>query len=322
MLLLAWIILSKVFPDFSLSQIIQLCGVYTLSWAIGFISMLTPGGIGIRETIFIYFGQPILNNSELAFFSIFLRFWLISIDIFIALLATTLLKQPVNKDCRFDQNGYNILDPHDFLGKKSEYITLLQSKAIDQHLPHGTREQIAVDLGCGYGRLTKYIDQKGWHVIGIDPDENLIKIAREENPQLEFRVGGLPQLPVTEHSIHLLVMHNMIRVLHLMNKIALLDNFEKYMHPASQIYVVDNIRKGHKNYFNEESLISLMRKKGFTLTKAIALRSARNWWIWLIWAGLIPRSLFHRIAEAELRKMSEIKNRPSWQYYNILFIFE
>lgn len=320
--LLAWMILSKVFPAFNLRQIIQLCGVYTLSWAVGFISMLTPGGFGIREAIFIYFGQPILNNSELAFFSIFLRFWLMTIDIFMALLATTLLNPPDNKTRRFDQNGYNILDPHDFLGRKSEYITLLQSKAIDQHLPCGSRDQIAVDLGCGYGRLTKYIDKKGWHVIGIDPDESLIKIARKENPHLEFRCGGLPQLPVTENSINLLVMHNMIRVLHLMNKIALLDSFEKYMQSSSQIYVVDNIRKGNKNYLDEESLINLMLKKRFTLKKTIPLRSARNWTIWLIWAGLIPRNLFKKIAEKELHKMSRIKNRPSWQYHNILFIFE
>lgn len=44
----------------------------------------------------------------------------------------------------------------------------------------------AIDLGCGTGRLTYLLDQLGMHVVGIDLDQDMIKVAQENYPHLSF----------------------------------------------------------------------------------------------------------------------------------------
>ncbi len=73
------------------------------------------------------------------------------------------------KPPQYHLNGLNILDPKDALGDKSDYITILQEKALMRYLPKGTG--VAVDIGCGYGRLTSVVHKNGWRVIGVDPSD-------------------------------------------------------------------------------------------------------------------------------------------------------
>lgn len=88
--LFAWGILSKIFPSLSVKSSVLLCSFYTISWIIGFISMLTPGGLGIRESVFIYVSSIFKITNNIAFFSVFLRVWLILIDLLLALFSAVL----------------------------------------------------------------------------------------------------------------------------------------------------------------------------------------------------------------------------------------
>lgn len=46
-----------------------------------------------------------------------------------------------------------------------------------------------VDLGCGNGRLTSQLAQKGYRVLGIDASEDMLSLAKEEYPELAFQQG-------------------------------------------------------------------------------------------------------------------------------------
>jgi trans-aconitate methyltransferase len=46
-----------------------------------------------------------------------------------------------------------------------------------------------VDLGCGTGHLTAQIAERGADVMGIDASAEMVEQARENYPQLDFRVG-------------------------------------------------------------------------------------------------------------------------------------
>lgn len=43
-----------------------------------------------------------------------------------------------------------------------------------------------LDIGCGAGQITDYLAQKGFDVIGIDFSQGLLKIARQNFPNLRF----------------------------------------------------------------------------------------------------------------------------------------
>lgn len=52
-----------------------------------------------------------------------------------------------------------------------------------------------LDIGCGTGIYAKILVRKGAKVKGIDISKEMIKIARKENPKIEFKIGNAEKLP-------------------------------------------------------------------------------------------------------------------------------
>ncbi len=52
-----------------------------------------------------------------------------------------------------------------------------------------------LDLGCGPGLYAKKLSERGTKVKGIDLSRDLIKIAKRENPNIEFKIGDAENLP-------------------------------------------------------------------------------------------------------------------------------
>lgn len=70
----------------------------------------------------------------------------------------------------------------DFNPKLSGFISLFIK-------PNG----LAIDLGCGTGRLTNLLNEQKMNVIGIDLDEYMIEMARHKYPHLSFKVEDMIQ---------------------------------------------------------------------------------------------------------------------------------
>ncbi len=220
-----------------------------------------------------------------------------------------------------DIEGLHILDPRDRRGWKSKYITLLQEKALRRHLPRG-QGKLAVDLGCGFGRLTPLLGECGWQAVGVDPSPELLIYANEHYPGPEYRVGGLPNLPVEPATVSLLLIQNVLRSLKMMNRLDLINGFGRYLAEDARVVLVENLRVEHPDYLPEALIIEMMQKEGLRLKRRVPLRAARWWMIYLIRYGLVPKSLYGRIAEWELNGMARRQGSPRWQYWNILFVFE
>jgi len=47
--------------------------------------------------------------------------------------------------------------------------------------------QRAIDFGCGTGRSTRFLGKLGFEATGIDISENMIKLARERDPEGDYR---------------------------------------------------------------------------------------------------------------------------------------
>lgn len=88
---------------------------------------------------------------------------------------------------------------------------LLEAPAIDSVLEPIVKGRRVLDLGCGYGLVTQKIFKWGGHAVGVDISENMIALARQENPEVEFRVGQLNHLPFDDQTFDIvassLVMH-------------------------------------------------------------------------------------------------------------------
>ena len=76
-----WNFFGSTFEALKGLDMMALCAIYSLAWLVGFISMATPGGLGIREATFVALGAPFAPAPALALLAIFARLWLLCIDI-------------------------------------------------------------------------------------------------------------------------------------------------------------------------------------------------------------------------------------------------
>ncbi|MGP4994146.1 class I SAM-dependent methyltransferase [Glutamicibacter ardleyensis] len=72
-----------------------------------------------------------------------------------------------------------------------------EARAIDAMADRGSR---ILDAGCGTGRIGGWLAERGHQVVGIDLDEHLIDVAREDYPQARWEVGNLADFTLSEDS--------------------------------------------------------------------------------------------------------------------------
>jgi SAM-dependent methyltransferase len=69
------------------------------------------------------------------------------------------------------------------------------------------------DVGCGPGRVTRYLHSLGLNVFGIDLSAEMLAIARRENPDLRFSEGSMTALELEDASLSgILAKHSIIHV--------------------------------------------------------------------------------------------------------------
>ena len=57
---------------------------------------------------------------------------------------------------------------------------------------------LVIDAGCGTGRVSAHLAERGLPVIGIDLSPGMVATARRLHPDLRFELGALENLPVPD----------------------------------------------------------------------------------------------------------------------------
>ena len=104
-------------------------------------------------------------------------------------------------------------DPLDFSGVRLAYDVVAEDYAT--HLPDARAEASldlamidafaeavtasddprVLDAGCGTGRISRYLTERGCLVQGVDLSSSMVEMARRNHPDLVFTVGSLTDLP-------------------------------------------------------------------------------------------------------------------------------
>ena len=82
----------------------------------------------------------------------------------------------------------------------------LKGKPLDRHLlnrfAEGVKDRgIVADIGCGPGQIARYLSEQGVQVSGIDLSSEMVRVARERNEGIEFRIGDMTSLDIADGSL-------------------------------------------------------------------------------------------------------------------------
>ena len=84
--------------------------------------------------------------------------------------------------------------------------TELDKKPLDRHLLNRFAEAVrggglVADLGCGPGHVARYLNAQGVATVGIDISPEMIRVASELHPGLDYRVGDMNSLELADASL-------------------------------------------------------------------------------------------------------------------------
>ncbi|MBI1307358.1 MAG: methyltransferase domain-containing protein [Bacteroidetes bacterium] len=95
-------------------------------------------------------------------------------------------------DIKYDRIG----DDYNNTRKADPYLT---SRLLEMLDPDS--EMKYADIGCGTGNYTIAIKNSGINIVGIDPSEKMLNIARQRNPDIQWISGTSEHTGLTDESI-------------------------------------------------------------------------------------------------------------------------
>lgn len=73
----------------------------------------------------------------------------------------------------------------------------------DKLLEHLNPEKAGtyLDIGCGTGNYTSELEKRGFKLIGIDPSENMLEVARRTNSNIDWRIGTAENIELPDNAV-------------------------------------------------------------------------------------------------------------------------
>lgn len=163
---------------------------------------------------------------------------------------------------------------------KQYFDDLTDSPYIDKFLEKLPRMGEIIDVGSGPGQFSQYMAQKGFGVVGIDYSKEMLEIAKQKVPNIQFQYMDMRNLEFDEASFDgLLSAYSLIHISteEIPNT---LKGFYKVLKPGGFLEIIAQKGEPDKtidepfmpsekmffNFFTKERLINYLNEAGFQIT--------------------------------------------------------
>ena len=140
-----------------------------------------------------------------------------------------------------------------------------------------------LDVGCGSGRLVRYLRKKGFQAMGCDISAPALRMARSINPKSTIRFGSATNLPYKRNSLDMIVAVSVIEHLGDQESVKFIRESYRVLKKNKFIFLVTpnfstplRIIQGknwfyysdptHINYFTKYKLDDTLKNNGFDKT--------------------------------------------------------
>jgi ubiquinone/menaquinone biosynthesis C-methylase UbiE len=142
------------------------------------------------------------------------------------------------------KNGYQLFR-HEALAH------FLRKKLMDEEL------NSIVDVGCGSGHLLDSIrltfDVNS--ARGIDFIEPVLQIARNNFPEIDFVLSALPQLPINNHSVDMVIVSEVLYYLSEEDRVMALNEIYRSLRPGGYVFFTSTLGEKYFTAFSAKTLI-------------------------------------------------------------------
>lgn len=121
-----------------------------------------------------------------------------------------------------------------------------------------------LDAGCGHGRDSKFFNQIGLSVVGVDISEGLIDIARERS-EAKFKVMGLRDLNFPDESFDSVWASASVFFMSPEDMQTAIDEFSRVLRPGGRLFITFKLGDGRflkEKWGSEVEEWHISREKG------------------------------------------------------------
>lgn len=165
-----------------------------------------------------------------------------------------------------------------------------------------------LDIGCGHGRETKYLEEQGLEIMGIDLSEKLLEIARKNVLGVDFQLMDMRELEFADNSFDGLWINTSFLHLPRVDAERTLAGFHRVLkqgglmllsvqgHPNELARVVEEISPKEKliateqlgwdnprlfTYYDVDELRKLLKKAGFNVIRVVTKKEEVSKILWI-----------------------------------------
>lgn len=166
--------------------------------------------------------------------------------------------------------------------KNRDHLDIQHAQYIKTFLEENSLLKI-LDVGCGTGRLVKFLNQKGFKTRGCEPEIAALKIARRINSGKSIKKASATSLPYKANSFDLIISTSVIEHLTKKEIKAFLKEAKRVLKLRGYVFIITPnfsspfryIKKEkwfafsdptHINYFTPKSIKLLLTGSGFNNT--------------------------------------------------------
>jgi len=150
---------------------------------------------------------------------------------------------------------------------------------LDRFLSYVRKGGKILDLGCGTGRLTRHLADRGFEVVGVDFSEEMLKIARRNHRGIKFVYGDMRKIKFSKGSFDAVSVAYSLFHLEKKEVPAVLGKIGKVLKPGGilflvfqegegELYIDEPLLPGKKlflNLYSEGEIRRLLEESGFNI---------------------------------------------------------
>lgn len=110
------------------------------------------------------------------------------------------------------EESYNELE-RDAYASCFTYSRMRLAQLLDAQLNTGLKGKKLLDVGCGTGHHLAQLRERGFQVTGVDGSEEMLAVARKDNPGVDFATSDVETLPFADNTFDIAICIEVLRYL-------------------------------------------------------------------------------------------------------------